>query len=249
MRFVTRLLVAAPLALALSLALWAAPGALLAQPPCCVMPENGNGTADHPPSCAVGYAGHTQMVNGLPPGTTVQIPSFLGIPGGFAGLVQVPGGALGGMSESWTSAMVMQLNGTGSLSTYNRVINMPILAGTTHSAPRTAFAPVQSFNTDLFMMQGQLPPGDPDFDLLRITAGTGFGLPSPGHTIFSNVGYGWSVDSYFDITYRIDFVGSPTGPFAGMSGSTTGVYRFVMCHEEPTGARPATWGALKVLYR
>lgn len=249
MRFVTRLILSASCSLALALALGVAPAEVHAQdPPCCVMPDV-NGTADHPPSCAVGYAGHTQIVAGLPVGTTVQIPSFLGIPGGFAGLVQVPGGALGGNSETWTSMMVMQLNGTGTLGAYNRVINMPISAGTTHSAPRIPFAPSQSFNTDLFMLQGQLPFGDPDFDLLRITAGTGFGLPSPGHTIFTWAGYGWAVDSFFDITYRIDFVGAPGGPFGGMSGSTTGVYRFVMCHDEPTNVRPATWGALKVLYR
>jgi hypothetical protein len=33
------------------------------------------------------------------------------------------------------------------------------------------------------------------------------------------------VDSFFDITYRIDFVGAPGGQLAGMSGSTTGTIR------------------------
>jgi hypothetical protein len=33
------------------------------------------------------------------------------------------------------------------------------------------------------------------------------------------------VDSFFDITYRIDFVGAPGGPLGGMSGSTTGTIR------------------------
>lgn len=237
--------------LVIALALGFAPVELHAQTaPCCVMPDNGSGTADHPPSCSVGYSGHTQIVDGLPPGTTVQIPSFLGIPGGFTSLVQVPGGALGGMSETWQSMMTMQLNGTGALLGYNRVINMPISTGTSHSAPRTPFAPVQSFNTDLYGLQGQLPPGDPDFDLLRITAGTGFGLPSPGHTIFASSGGGWAVDSFFDITYRIDFVGAPGGPFAGMSGSTTGFYRFEMCHEEePTEAASSSWGKIKLMYR
>lgn len=79
------------------------------------------------------------------------------------------------------------------------------------------------------MMQGQVS-GDPDFDLLRITAGTSFGLPSPGQTTLTDLGGGnWFVDSFFDITYRIDFIGAPGGILAGMSGSTTGTdpYTFV----------------------
>src|SRR5262249_31616857 len=35
----------------------------------------------------------------------------------------------------------------------------------------------------------------------------------------------WNVDSFFDITYRIDFVGHAGGPLGGMSGSTTGTIR------------------------
>jgi hypothetical protein len=67
--------------------------------------------------------------------------------------------------------------------------------------------------------------------LLRITGGSGFGLPSPGHTTLTRLGpagSNWNVDSFFDITYRIDFVGHPGGPFGGMSGSTTGTGRFVV---------------------
>ncbi len=58
--------------------------------------------------------------------------------------------------------------------------------------------------------------GDPDFDLLRITAGGDFGMPSPGHTTLTDLGGGnWNVDSFFDITYRIDFVGQPRRPLLG----------------------------------
>lgn len=230
------------------IALVAGPGDLSAQTgPCCVVPDNGSGTADHPPSCPTGYVGHLEIVDGLPPGTTVQSPSTLG---SFFNLVQSPGGALGGMSETWQATIVMQMSGTGTLLGYNRVVNMPISAGTSHSAPRVAFSPLQSFDTDLFGLQGQLPPGDPDFDLLRITAGTSFGMPSPGHTTLTSAVGGWAVDSFFDITYRIDFVGKAGGTFGGMSGSTTRTYRFEMCHvDEPTPARAGTWGRLKTLYR
>ena len=214
--------------------------------PCCILPDNGGGTADHPPNCPGGYVGHTTIVDGLPVGTTVQIPSVLG---GFFALNQVPGGGLGGNSETWQASIAMQLSGTGALIGYNRNLVMPISAGTSHSAPRMPFSPLQAFNTTLFMLQGQLPFGDPDFDLLRISAGTGFGMPSPGHTTFTAAAGGWAVDSFFDIFYRIDFVGSPGGPFAGRSGSTTGTYRFEMCHGQPTPTRAGTWGRLKSLYR
>src|SRR4029077_1349474 len=69
-------------------------------------------------------------------------------------------------------------------------------------------------------------PGDPDFDLLRISAGNDFGLPSPGHTTLRLQPSGqYAVDSFFDITYRIDFVGHPGGHVGGMSGSTTATIR------------------------
>src|SRR2546425_11935512 len=78
----------------------------------------------------------------------------------------------------------------------------------------------------MFRLQGQLPAGDPDFDLLIIRAGNDFGLPSPGHTTLTKqAGGDWAVDSFFDITYRIDFQGKPGGRIGGMSGSTTGTIR------------------------
>lgn len=241
MRFATRLLLASGLALGLVL-----PTVALAQiPPPCWVPDNGSGTADHPPSYPLGYVGQMQISNGLPPGTTININAALLA---FTGLVQVPGGGLGGRQETWTATLQMSLTGTGSLLGYNRNLNIPISSGESHSAPRTLFAPLQSFNTDLFRLQGQIVL-DPDFDLLRVTAGTAFGMPSPGHTIFTQNGTGWALDSFFDITYRIDFVGKAGGTFGGMSGSTTGLDRFEMCHDASTPAHKSTWGRLKQLYR
>ena len=218
-----------------------------AQPPgpCCVVPDNGTGTADHPPSCLVGYQGELVILDGLPPGATIDIAATLHQ---FAGLLQVVGGNLGGNKETWTASMPWAMTGTGAFAGYNRNLVMPISAGESHSAPRTLFAPSQSFDTDLYTLQGQITM-DADFALLRITAGTGFGLPSPGHTIFTQDGGGWRVDSFFDITYRIDFVGAVGGPFQGMSGSTTGTSRFSMCHDRPTPVRRSTWGTVKAFYR
>lgn len=118
-----------------------------------------------------------------------------------------------------TEILQMTLSGSG------RVLNLPV-SGEIGTNPRTPGDPVQSFDTDMRRLQGQLPSGDPDFDLLRFTAGADFGLPSPGHTTLTNLPDGnWAVDSFFDITYRIDFVGAPGGPLAGQSGSSVGTVR------------------------
>jgi len=222
------------------------PPAAFAQPgPCCVVSDNGSGTADHPPGCPNGYSGQMAIVTGLPAGATIDIAAVIV---NFAGLTQVPGGNLGGNRENWSAVAPLMLTGTGALLGFNRNINLPISAGESHSAPRIPFSPSQSFATDLWSLQGQIV-GDPDFDLLRITAGSGFGYPSPGGTIFTQSGGGWAVDSFFDITYRIDFIGAPGSPLAGHSGSTVGTYRFGMCHDRPTPARRATWGSVKSFYR
>jgi hypothetical protein len=194
-----------------------------------IVPDNGNGTINFPPSANPGYCvcegfQNFQIVDGLPPGTTIQIEMCLTE---IFNVTEVPGGSLGGHAQTWNGFSLLELTGTGGLGGYSRFAAMQ-LQGQTHTAPRTPFDPVQSFATDLVGLQGQLPPGDPDFDLLRITAGTSFGMPSPGHTTLTQAGSNWAVDSFFDITYRIDFIGSPGGPLAGMSGSTTGTTRICL---------------------
>ena len=90
---------------------------------------------------------------------------------------QTYGGALGGNEECNNSTLSLALNGTGMLSGWNRTLQIPV-EFETHLGPRTPGAPVQSFDTDMFMLRGQLALGDPDFDLLRIRGGTSFGMPS-----------------------------------------------------------------------
>ena len=167
------------------------------------------------------------IINGLPPGTVIQMDSALH---SFLSIVTAAGGTLGGETESYQASLDMPMIGNGTLAGFNRNIVMPLSSVQSHSAPRTPGTTPQSFNTDMFQLQGQIT-GDPDFDLLRITAGTNFGMPSPGHTTLTRLGppgSNWNVDSFFDITYRIDFVGHPGSPLGGMSGSTTGIARFVV---------------------
>ena len=193
-----------------------------------IVPDNGSGRFQFPPVAetyviAPGYPPF-QISAGLPAGTSVNINLSLNT---FSGVVDGAGGSLGGTTQNWNAVTHWPMTGTGLLAGYNRNVNMS-MTGQTALAPNPPFTSVAGLPTDLMALQGQLPPGDPDFDLLRITAGSLFGLPSPGAangTILGPPGSNWSIDSFFDITYRIDFVGHPGGPFGGFSGSTTGTTR------------------------
>ncbi|MDO8588017.1 MAG: GEVED domain-containing protein [Armatimonadota bacterium] len=187
-----------------------------------IEPNPGSGTVTLPPPCPYDDVdGGMRIIAGLEP-DTIEINTELGE---YSGASEVPGGSLGGNMQTYNAVMPLDMRGTGSLNGFNRLIPLTVQVET-HSRPRMPGDPVQSFDTDMFRLQGQWPAGDPDFDLLRITAGTGFGMPSPGHTTLTQQpGGNWSVDSFFDITYRIDFVGAPGGPLAGHSGSTTATFR------------------------
>ncbi len=198
-----------------------------------IAPDNGSGTVALPPIGAYlsDPSNPLAIIDGLPAGTTIEIEAQLQSAGG----IEAAGGTLGGHHQSWNPAhFELHLTGTGLLAGFNRLIGMPGVFVSTYSAPRTAGTSPQAFITDAFMIQGQAIPGDPDFDLLRITAGTGNGLPSPGHTTLTDAGAGnWLVDSFFDITWRIDFIAAPGSAIDDVyewtpSGSTVGTTRFTL---------------------
>ncbi len=211
----------------------------------CSVPDNGGGTIDLPPACPDGWEGPMVITDGLPVGSTITVAGALN---DFSGASEVAGGGLGGQLQTFDGSLHMALTGTGSLAGFNRLIAIPV-AAETHSGPRTPGDAVQSFDTDMFMLQGEIF-GDPDFDLLRVTAGTGFGMPSPGHTTLTREGAAgapFAVDSFFDITYRIDFVGAPGSLLQGMSGSTTGTELFQMGGGS-VAVEASTFSAVKALY-
>ena len=245
-RFPTRLSIVVGL-----LALAIIPAAAHAE--CCIVADNGFGTATLPPmsigaTCV--YLGTTEITAGLNPGTTIQIVASIG---NFINVVETPGGGLGGTTSSWDGLCTMQMTGTGLLLGFNRTITIPLTGPANNMmefAPRTAFAPVQTAAALEYRLYGQnVMIGDPDFDLLRIVGGNDFGMPSPGQIQLVSTGGGWAVSGYFDFTHRIDFVGKTGGALTGMAGSTMNQRRFEICPENAVAVESASWSHVKALYR
>lgn len=212
-------------------------------------PDNGDGTANVPPAGGTYRpsppSDRMEIIDGLPGGTTIEVNPDMTIqnpnydpPG--------PGYTVHSFFDVFTE---LSLDGTGSLSGFHRDITIPNGQGQADTGPRTPATSVQNIDAILSGLQMQIT-GDPDFDLLRITAGNSFGMPSPGHTTLTQQpGSQWAVDSFFDITYRIDFVGHPGSPLGGMSGSTTGTIRMALTPEPATLGLLAPMGALLMARR
>lgn len=201
----------------------------------CEVPDAG-GTALLPPvGCE--YLSPDEVfviIDGLPPGATIELApiqknlicSGLGscsqaIP---PGVCEVPGGSLGGDVDCFQSDLQLEIRGTGVLAGFNRTITVQVDTEV-HTGPRNAGNPVQTFPSEMFSLQGGIF-GDPDFLSLVISAGSAFGLPSPGETTLTLLGNGkWEVDSFFDVSYEIDFVGAPGSLLDGMAGTTIGSLR------------------------
>ncbi len=183
--------------------------------PVIVGPSGSADTADQPPTVVGNQP--------LPPTVITNGPGFDILIDGFEILFLnrgpiVPGGVFpGGDIQSWNGQVRIHLSGTGTLGAWQRHIILP-LNGRIDSAARPYGANVQSFSVELFSLQGQIG-GDPDFDLLKVTAGTPWGLPSPGHTTLTRQGSNWNLDSFYDVNYRVEYVGAPGGALPGQSGN------------------------------
>jgi hypothetical protein len=205
-------------------------GAAAADP--CEVPDAGGTVVLPPAGCEYLSPDEVHLIiDGLPPGTTLELKpihrDFICYEqsGSFCsqlippGLCEDVGGSLGGNVDCFDSTLNLEVTGTGLLAGFNRVLNIPV--GTeVHTGPRNPGDPVQDFDTEMYSLQGDIF-GDPDFEFLQIRAGANYGLPSPGHTTLTQKSNGnWAVDSFFDVSYRIDFQGAPGSMLDGMAGST-----------------------------
>jgi len=214
---------------------------LLATTPCladCVLPEFGStGTVLLPPEGCT-YLSAAQLhaiVNGLPPETDIVVRA---IHTEFWNIVRTPDTRLGsgGEKEEFDSTLTLEMTGTGSLSGFNRTINVNV-----HCVVYTAaHVPGEKIDTEMASLQGSIS-GDADFDLLEISAGADLGLGSSmGITSFQDAGAGMiRTYSFFFMNYQIYFEGASGGDLAGLSGTTTGTARMGI---DPPVPSVSEWG-------
>ncbi len=217
---------------------WVDYGAWNAREGMCTAPDNGTGTVDLPADCPYQTAENAPMVivDGLPPGTTIECDATLNNftcthVGGLcslplaSGVCEGVGGTLGGRGHCFEAYLNLVMTGTGDLVGFSRNITVPVELEV-HTAPRNPGDPVQTFTIDMYRLQGQLF-GDPDFCTFQITAGTDYGLPSPGSMTLTELPNGdFAVESFFDVTYQIQFEGCPGSVLEGFVGITTDTKRW-----------------------
>ncbi|MFH1313070.1 MAG: T9SS type A sorting domain-containing protein [Candidatus Eisenbacteria bacterium] len=195
---------------------------------CCIVPDNGSGTADFPADCPYDHPGEPmRIVNGLPPVTTIELAGPLT---DFSNVVSTPGGSLGGEIETFDSYLDLTVTGTGALAGFSRHLYVPV-SGTIHTGPRTPGDSIQSFPVLIDSLYGQLF-GDPDFCEFIVRAGNAYGLPSPGYAVLTKLPNGdFNVDSFFDIAYEIQFEGCPASQLEDYSGTTQAVVPRTTCSD------------------
>ncbi len=214
---------------------------------CCTLPDNGNGTVDMIPLCS--YFGPLLIDDGIP-GGTIEIDAELI---NYMNMSEVAGGSLAGTRATFDAVIRLNMSGTGVLNLFNRTIFLPIPNSVIDFAPRTSGDPVQVFADDVWVISGDVF-GDPDFDQISIQGGSIFLLPSPGQTDLSQIGPAgdpFDVNSFFDLFYRISFIGAPGSVLGGLSGTTRSNGLFELCPGTATSVpltsntETTNWTAIK----
>lgn len=178
----------------------------------CPVPDNGTGTVDIPPNCPLTSDAGSPVPIGTLDGT-FTVDSFFDV-------FYLYGGDVSGGMMNFSANLTLSLTSRCD-PTFLREVNLNVRDAQMLVGPRVPGAAVQSFDTEIVAMQGELF-GDPDFDTLTITA-------SPYHKHHGHVtvlkiaagggGGDFTVDSFFDITYRIDYQGTANGALGGQGGT------------------------------
>ena len=195
--------------------------------------ESGAGSIVWPPVTTAGRPGVTEgwfSAQRLNPARALLVRMNLRA---TPGADMYPGSPLGGGLSVGNDQLELEIMGEGAFGGYRRTLTMPVQTFINWS-PEANHQPNQGRAADLYFLYGELA-GDPDFSLLRISGGTGFGMPSLGHTTIEKQANGdWKLDSSYDLTYRIEWAGAPAGLLAGEGGATQAVLK-LQAGEERTG--------------
>src|SRR5262245_42570946 len=116
--------------------------------------------------------------------------------------------AVGGLDYDFTATVELVMHGGGIYLGFNRAITFTA-SGRLFAADQTPGGWSQDIALELRQLSGSVPPGDPDFTLLSITAGSALGLAAPGRARMVKLPSGdWAVEATLDPAYRIDHVGA-----------------------------------------
>lgn len=127
-----------------------------------------------------------------------------------------PGSALGGGLSVGYDQLELEIFGEGAWAGYRRRLSVPVQTFI-NWGPEANHMPLQGRAADVHFLYGELA-GDSDFALLRVSGGTGFGMPSLGHATVERLPNGdFKLSSAYDLTYRIEWTGATGGPFEGES--------------------------------
>lgn len=182
------------------------------------LPESGAGSIVWPPAGTEGRPGVTPgwfAAQRLAPARALLVRMNLRA---TPGADLYPGGTLGGELSMGYDQLEMQIVGEGAWAGYKRTLIVPVQTFV-NWGPKADYQSRQGRAADVHFLYGEIA-GDPDFGLLRVTGGTGFGMPSVGHTLAEKQSNGdYRVDSNYDLNYRIEWTGAPGSMLAGESGA------------------------------
>ena len=184
--------------------------------PSTLLPDDGSGSIVWPPVAPEGGPSVTEgmfSLQRLNPARAMLVRMNLRTAPGAA---LYPGSPLGGGLSVGADQLELELFGEGAWSGFHRTLTVPVQTFV-HWGPEPDHQALQGRAADVYLMFGELA-GDPDFSLLRISGGTGFGLPSLGHTTLERqASDGFKLDSGYDLGYRVEWTGAQGGPLAGES--------------------------------
>ncbi|HYG61506.1 MAG TPA: hypothetical protein VEL74_02910 [Thermoanaerobaculia bacterium] len=140
----------------------------------------------------------------------------------FGNIITGPGGILQGEIETFDSDLIFDITGVGPLKGWSTQVVIPTKVET-HTGPRKLGEPVQSFETNMMRVEGQIK-GHKDFEYLEVVGGTANGLESPGQTtLYRQKDGNWLVESSFNVKFQLRYKGARGSKLEGLEGSSEGV--------------------------